>query len=141
LKDARGGEKTGTSNEEGRVDFANLPPGAYDVIVVAEHFQTFGQHFELPSGPDFRLYATLAVASVDQNISVVLNSAVTQEAEYVGGSLVIRGDTLLSLDLSGGLDAFLRVIAIRSPGPFGPTALVNGFEDGELPPIYSIREV
>jgi hypothetical protein len=142
LRDGAGRERSGITDQEGRFVFSELPVGIYSIRIAADHFKVFeDQTIQVVPNPGITLRVTLGIAGVEESIAVFADTSVARVAEYIGGSLVIRGDALLALDSPGGLEAFLRALALRTSGPFGPVALVNGFEDAEIPPTYSIREI
>jgi carboxypeptidase family protein len=143
LTDVSGHETSQTTDQEGRFVFSNVPQGSYTLRISAEHFRMYeNQRIEVASANNvLNLTVTMHIAGVEESIAVFPDTSVAQVAEYIGGSLVIRGDALAALDAPGGLEALLRALAVRSSGPFGPSVLVNGFEDGTLPPTYSIREI
>jgi hypothetical protein len=139
LTDSAGHQSSGTTNQEGKFVFPDLPFGNYGVRVNANQFTAYeSPRIQIASTEDVNLNVTLRIAGVPQTINVF---PVGQLAEYVGGTLVIRGEALVALDGPGGLEAFLRSWALRTSGPFGPLALVNGFEDVGFPPTSSIREI
>jgi hypothetical protein len=142
LTDPAGHEHVGKTNDEGKVVLSDLALGKYSFRITAEHFKAYEDpDFQVRSIQEFNIHVTLNIAGVEENVAVFADTSIAQVAEYVGGSLVIRGDALVALDGPGGLEAFLRALALRTSGPFGPVALVNGFEDGQVPPTYSIREI
>src|SRR5215831_20218770 len=142
IKDSRGVERSGATNQEGKFVFSDLTIGNYALRATAQHFRPYDEpHIQVGSAAEVNLTATLRVAGVEESIAVFPDPSVAQVAEYVGGSLVIRGDALVELDGPGGLEALLRALALRTSGPFGPVALVDGFADAQLPPTYSIREI
>jgi hypothetical protein len=142
LIESSGREAVKTTNDEGRVLFPDLSSGRYGIRVTAPHFKAYEERqLQVAGGRDTSLRVTLRIAGVEENVAVFPDTSIAQFAEYIGGSLVIRGDALLAFDAPGGLENLLRALALRSSGPFGPIALVNGFEDGQLPPTYSIREI
>ena len=142
LTDAAGHETSGITNQEGKVAFSNLTLGGYAMRITAEHFRMYEEtHIQVTPEREMNLTVKLSIAGVEESIAVFPDTSVAQFAEYVGGSLVIRGDALLALDGPGGLESLLRALTLRTSGPFGPVALVDGFADAQLPPTYSIREI
>src|SRR5262249_50386873 len=141
LTDTTGRETSGITNGEGKSIFSDLPLGSYAIRIAAQHFRTHQDERIQLKGQDVSLNVTLHIAGVEESIAVFPDTSLGQVAEYIGGSLVIRGDALAAVDGPGGLEAFLRALALRTGSPFGPTPLINGFEDGQLPPTYSIREI
>src|SRR5215470_7514318 len=60
LTDAAGQEKSGFTNQEGKVVFSDLSLGDYAVRITAEHFKTFeNKRIQVASGPDINLSVTL----------------------------------------------------------------------------------
>src|SRR5262249_11017631 len=142
LTDATGRTSLGATDQDGNFLFADLRPGNYAIEVTADHFRTYRDpRIQVTPGQVINLKVTLRLAGVEESITVFPDTSIPSVAEYIGGNLVIRGDALAGLDGPGGLEAFLRALALRTGDPFGPTALVNGFEDGQLPPTSSIREI
>src|SRR5262249_42676194 len=142
LTDATGRTSLGATDQDGNFLFADLRPGNYAIEVTADHFRTYRDpRIQVTPGQVINLKVTLRLAGVEESITVFPDTSIPSVAEYIGGSLVIRGDALMGLDGPGGLEAFLRALALRTGSPFGPTILVNGFEDGQVPPTYSIREI
>ncbi len=55
---------------------------------------------------------------------------------------ILRGRALDNLpDDPNAMLGYLRLLAPRSAGPFGPAIIVDGFQGGGLPPKSSIREI
>src|SRR5437764_260043 len=142
LTDATGRQTSVISNPEGKVVFSDLPVGNYTIRINAENFKSYeDQHVQLAFGRDTVLNVTLRVAGRQETIEVVSDNPVSKDAEYLGGTLILRGDALMAMDDAAGLEGLLRALAIRTSGPFGPVALVNGFENNDIPPVYAIREI
>jgi len=142
LTDSAGNATASVTNKEGKVAFSSLTPGNSALRVTAEHFKPYeNSGIQVVAAKDLTMNVTLSLESVTATISVFPDTSIARVAEYVGGSLVIRGDALASLEGPGGLEALLRVLALRTSGPFGPIPLVDGFADAQVPPTYSIREI
>jgi hypothetical protein len=142
ITDARGFARSRESDEQGKFDFPGLPPGDYVLRVSASNFTPYqASSVRLVPEHDKVLNVTLTIASKQETITVLSENPLIKNAEYVGGSFILRGETLMSMEGTGGLEALLRAMSLRSPGPFGPQALVNGFEDSQIPPAHTIREI
>jgi hypothetical protein len=127
----------------GIYQLSGVKPGRYKIRIEATDFVPYTQEsLVVSTGPDNTLRVTLRVRAADQHVFVT--SALPRNAipEFLGGVRVLRGEALDNLpDTEGALMAYLRLLAPRSVGPFGPAIFVDGFPAGYLPPKSSIREI
>src|SRR5258705_14016098 len=70
VRDARGKERTTTSNTDGNYELKILPAGNYDVRVVASGFNIFEQkNIEVKSGKTTALDLQLAIGTLEQTVT------------------------------------------------------------------------
>jgi len=130
------------SDEEGRFAFRGLQAGTHTLRVVAANFAPESRSVVIAQGEQQIIRITLRIALQKEEITIFSANPLMRGAELSGGSMILRGEALDALpDDPGGLEMMLRALALRTAGPFGPQILVNGFEDGTIPPKESIREI
>ena len=141
--DAKGIEKTVTTNDQGMYLINGLAPGKYTLRASASGFALYeNNEVEVVSGRGQPLNLTLKV-TIEQTKVVVDsdNQALSTEPENNAGAIVIKGSDLDSLpDDPDDLAAALQALAGPSAGPNGGQIFIDGFS-GRLPPLASIREI
>ena len=145
LIDAKGVEKTITTNDQGMYAFNGIVPGKYTVRVATSGFAPY-ENAEVEVAPGRGgepLNITLKVTIEEQKVTVESDSrALSLEAENNAGAIVLKGSELESLpDDPDDLAAALQALAGPSAGPNGGQIFIDGFTGGRLPPLSSIREV
>ena len=109
--DARGVEKTATTDDEGNYAFTALPPGSYTVRVAASGFGLYENiGVEVTAGRTEPLDIVLTVVIEQEEVTVTAESPVSTDPEGQAGAVVLRGEDLDSLpddpeDLSEALQA------------------------------------
>ena len=141
VRDSRGNERTVASELFG-IYQVPVEPGTYTLEVTAQNFAPYRSQVKIAADRSKALNITLRIAVHKEEITVLTGNPMLRGAEYRGGSFVLSGEALESIpEGPGALEAILRGLALRTPGPFGPQVLINGFEGGPLPLTHSIREV
>jgi hypothetical protein len=137
-----GNVRTDITDNEGRFEFPGVALGSYILRVAAKDFSPYeNPKVDVVLGRDTILNVTLHIAAQEQTIAVLSENPLVGGADYIGGNFVISGEALESLVGAGGVEAVLRALTVRSAGPLGPQALVNGFADNVIPPVHTIREI
>ena len=142
--DAKGTEKTVTTNDNGVYAINGLAPGKYTLRVVNSGFAIYeNAEVEVTSGKALQLDVILKVAIEEQKVTVAAdNRELSTEPENNAGAVVLKGEDLESLpDDPDDLAAALQALAGPSAGPNGGQIFVDGFTGGRLPPRSSIREI
>ncbi len=132
-----------TTGPDGRFTLS-LPPGRYDVTIVAAGFEPYIATVTLTAkSPSATLNAKLAILSAAETVTVASDSAQLSTASDANKSaLVFNGrslDTFSSDD-----DTFQQQILALAGGsdPTSPPQIfVDGFSNGRFPPKSSIREI
>ena len=133
--DARGVEKTATTDGRGNYVVSGLAPGSKTVRAAAPGFAVNEQ---TASGQRGLLDITLSVALEQQEVTVAALAPLSTELDNNADALVLRGADLDALpDDPDALADAVQSLA----GPGGGQVLVDGFSDGRLPPKNSIREI
>jgi hypothetical protein len=133
--DARGVEKTATTDGRGSYVVSGLAPGSKTVRAAAPGFAVNEQ---IASGQRGLLDITLSVALEQQEVTVAALAPLSTELDNNADALVLRGADLDALpDDPDALADAVQSLA----GPGGGQVLVDGFSDGRLPPKNSIREI
>ena len=143
--DAKGTERTTTTNERGEFALINLEPGVYRLRVEAPGFNAYeNREAQVVAGKSQTLDITLRVELRKEEVSVGTGQQLTTEVEGNAGATVLRGSELDALpddpeDLLGALQALSGPAA----GPGGGQILIDGFTNtGQpLPPRSTIREI
>jgi Carboxypeptidase regulatory-like domain len=141
---AQGVEKTVATNGEGNFVINGLAPGKYTIKVTAIGFATFeNPEFEVVAGRVDPLNVTLKVTIEQQKVTVAADSTgVNTDPENNIGAIVLKGADLESLpDDPDDLAAALQALAGPGAGPNGGQIFIDGFSNGRLPPLSSIREI
>ncbi len=129
------------SDDSGRFSLP-LPPGTYNVMIVAKGFEPFLTTVKLTSdAASASIRATLVIATQAEEVTVPSGSDSTAEADNKS-ALVLKGDSLKTL--SDDDDTFqkqIQAIAGSGDGQQGPTLYVDGFSGGKFPPKNTIREI
>jgi len=144
LTDAAGATKTAVTNGDGVFTVAGLAPGKYSVRVTASGFADFeNSEVEIASGRTQQLDVILKVTIEQQKVTVSTESnGVNTDPDNNVGALVLRGPDLESLpEDPDDLAAALQALAGPAAGPNGGQIYVDGFSNGRLPPLASIREI
>jgi len=142
--DARGEQKTVTTNDQGMYTVNGLAPGKYTVRVATTGFAPYeNTEVEVAAGRGQPLNITLKVTIEEQKVTVDSDSrALSTDAENNAGAIVLKGADLDALpDDPDDLAAALQALAGPSAGPNGGQIFIDGFTGGRLPPLASIREI
>src|SRR5205823_8845683 len=118
--------------------------GKYTVRATASGFASFEQaDVDFTAERAKQLDITLKVTIEQQKVTVTPEGAgVNTEPENNVGAIVLKGTDLESLpDDPDDLAAALQALAGPAAGPNGGQIYVDGFSDGRLPPLASIREI
>ena len=143
VADARGVEKTATTDREGAYIVAGLAPGVYTVRATAPGFAMYeNAGVEIAAGRRDQLNITLGVTVEAAEVTVAREAPISTEVENNANALVLRGADLDALpDDPDDLAAALQALAGPSAGPNGGQFFIDGFTGGRLPPKESIREI
>jgi hypothetical protein len=142
--DARGVEKTVTTNDEGMYVINGLAPGKYTVRASAAGFALFeNTEVDVVSGRGQPVNLTLKVTIEQTKVTVSNdNQTLSTDPENNAGAIVLKGADLDALpDDPDDLAAALQALAGPSAGPNGGQIFIDGFSNGRLPPLSSIREI
>ena len=144
ITDAKGLNKTTTTNGDGNYSIAGLAPGKYSIQVTAAGFATYeNAEVDLTTARTEQLNVTLKVTIEQQKVTVSADvTGVNTDPENNVGAIVLKGTDLESLpDDPDDLAAALQALAGPAAGPNGGQIYIDGFSGGRLPPLSSIREV
>jgi hypothetical protein len=142
--DAKGVEKTVTTNDGGSYTINGLAPGRYTVRAVNTGFAIYeNAEVDVVAGKALALDITLKVAIEEQKVTVAADTnTVNTEPENNAGAVVLKGSDIDALpDDPDDLAAALQALAGPSAGPNGGQIFIDGFTGGRLPPRASIREI
>src|ERR1044072_1470949 len=142
--DAKGTEKTVTTNNNGVYTINGLAPGKYTLRVVNSGFAIYeNAEVEVASAKTEEQNVILKVAIEESKVTVSAdNREVNTEPENNAGAVVLKDADLDALpDDPDDLAAALQALAGPSAGPNGGQIFVDGFTGGRLPPRASIREI
>jgi hypothetical protein len=141
--DAKGTQKTVTTNDQGMYVVNGLVPGKYTVRVTTSGFAPYeNTEVNVAAGRGQPLDITLKVTIEEQKVTIESdNRALSTDAENNAGAIVLKGSDLESLpEDPDDLAAALQALAGPSAGPNGGQIFIDGFT-GRLPPLSSIREI
>jgi hypothetical protein len=140
--DARGIERQTTTTTSGGYEFKTLPPGNYDLRVVASGFSvTAERNVEVRSGRTTTLDLQLSIESLEQSVTVD-NKGVSTDSDQNADALILRERELEALPSDPeALSAALQAMAGPTEPGSGPQIKVDGFSNGQIPPKEAIREV
>ena len=142
--DAKGTEKTVTTNDNGIYTINGLAPGKYTLRVVNSGFALYeNAEVAVTSGKAQQLDVILKIQIEEQKVTVAADSReLSTDPENNAGAVVLKGEDLDSLpDDPDDLAAALQALAGPSAGPNGGQIFIDGFTGGRLPPRASIREI
>jgi hypothetical protein len=143
--DAKGAEKTVTTNDGGMYVFNGLALGKYTVRVVAPGFApTESPEVDVTNARSPQpVNVTLKVTIEQTKVTVSTDTqGLSTEADNNAGAIVMKGADLESLpDDPDDLAAALQALAGPSAGPNGGQIFIDGFTGGRMPPLASIREI
>src|SRR5258706_10515346 len=141
---AKGVEKTVTSNGDGNYAISGLAPGKYTVRITTLGFAKYeNADVQVVGGRTQQLDVTLKVTIEQQKVTVAADApGVNTEPENNVGAIVLKGSDLDSLpDDPDDLAAALQALAGPGAGPNGGQIFIDGFTGGRMPPLASIREI
>jgi hypothetical protein len=142
--DARGGQKTVTTNDQGMYVVNGLVPGRYTVRIATSGFALYeNSEVDVAAGRGQPLDITLKVTIEEQKVTIESdNRALSTDPENNAGAIVLKGGDLEALpEDPDDLAAALQALAGPSAGPNGGQIFIDGFTGGRLPPLSSIREI
>jgi ABC-type Na+ efflux pump permease subunit len=131
-----GGSMDTTTNKEGIYEFKELPPGKYEVKVVATGFGQFDKPgVAVATGQTARVDAALTIQVQQQTVEVTGSTAqVDVNPANNANAIVIQGKDLDALsDDPDELESQLQALAGPSAGPNGGQIYIDGFTAGQLP--------
>ncbi|MDQ3665053.1 MAG: TonB-dependent receptor [Acidobacteriota bacterium] len=141
-KDPKGAERKVTSSSTGRYELGALPPGYYDLRVVAPGFGILEEeNVEVKSGRTTTIDLQLSVASLEQSITIN-NKGVSTDSDRNADALVLGERDLEALPNDPqALAAALQAMAGPTEQGNSPQIKVDGFSSGQIPPKEAIREI
>ena len=142
--DANGAAKTATTTNDGAFTISGLAEGKYTVKVSAAGFaNSETADVEVTSNRAQQFDVTMKVTIEQQKVTVSADAnGVNTEPDSNVGAIVLKGTDLESLpDDPDDLAAALQALAGPAAGPNGGQIYIDGFSDGRLPPLSSIREI
>ena len=118
-----------------------LPPGIYDITVVAQGFDPFHATVTIPrAGNIAHLNAALKIATDSEQINVAANDNSLSAGD--NKSALVLGSAELSTFSDDDATFQQQLEAIAGGDPTQPASVyVDGFSGGQIPPKDSIREV
>ncbi len=143
VKDARGTERTVTTNSSGTYEFKSLAPGNYALRVSATGFTVLEEKkVVVKPGATTSLDLQLSIEALEQSVTID-NKGVSTDSDRNGDAVVLRGRELEALpDDPDALTAALQAMAGPTLGDSNtPQITVDGFSNGKVPPKEAIREV
>ncbi len=143
LTDARGTEKTATSNADGAYTFTGLAPGKYSLHAEAAGFSASEEvDVDVTAARRDPVNITLKVATIESEVKVEANTPISTDSTNNANQQVVSGKDLDALpDDPDELAAALQALAGPSIGPGGGQIFIDGFSGASLPPKNSIREI
>jgi hypothetical protein len=140
--DAKGAERTTTSSSSGSYEFKTLPPGKYDLRIVAPGFGvTEEKNVEVKAGRITTVDLQLSIETMEQLVTVD-NKGVSTDSDQNADALILRERELEALPNDpDALSAALQAMAGPTEPGSGPQIKVDGFSGGQIPPKEAIREV
>lgn len=143
LRSQKGGGARATTDANGRYDVAGLRPGLYAVTVTKRLFvQQQRSDVAIAAGAQATLDFRLALAPMEERVTVDEGSGVSTDPEAGAGAIVLKGKDLEALpDDPDELADALQALAGPAAGPSGAQVYIDGFSGGRLPPRASIREI
>ncbi|MEK6282703.1 MAG: TonB-dependent receptor [Acidobacteriota bacterium] len=141
-KDARGVERTVTTNQSGNYEFKALALGRYTLRVVAAGFTDFeSKDVEVNAGKSTTLDLQLELLPLEQSVTVD-NKDISTDSDRNADALILRERDLEALPNDpAALAAALQAMAGPTDGEGGAQIKVDGFSNGQMPPKEAIREV
>lgn len=138
-----GSKKSANTDDQGRFTLAGLSPGQYLLRVSAPGFAIYETRgLSIIPGGKLTLKVTLAIAPVNQEVSVADTRPVDVEPTNNASAVTLRGADLNALSNDrDDLAEDLRALAGPAAGPNGGEIFVDGFSGGRLPAKASIREI
>jgi Carboxypeptidase regulatory-like domain/TonB dependent receptor len=142
VKDAKGTERTVTTNSSGAYEFRSLTSGNYALKVSATGFSVLEEKkVVVKPGATTTLDLQLSIAALEQQVTVD-NKGVSTDSDRNGDAMVLRGRELEALPNDpDALAAALQAMAGPTQGENAPQVTVDGFSNGSVPPKEAIREV
>jgi hypothetical protein len=132
------------TDEQGRYAFKSLPSGTYTLTIHIAGFDDFVKSgIQVARNKPQTVNAQLVVASSRQQVTVTEESNTVSLAPSENASAVlVKGKDLDALsDDPDDLQSELQALAGPSAGPMAGQIFVDGFNEGEIPPKSSIREI
>lgn len=128
-----------TSDAVGNYSIA-LPPGVYDVTVVAPGFDPFVVTTTIAhAGVTTHLNAALNIATDSEQVTVSAGNSTSAEANK---SALVLGQSELATMSDDDATFQQQIQAIAGGDPMQPSGVyVDGFSGGQIPPKESIREI
>ena len=141
-RDRQGVTTSVTSNSAGSYEFRSLPPGNYELRVVAPGFAVYEEkNVEVKARQITTLDVQLTVTLEEQQVTVD-DRNVSTDSENNASAIVLRGRDLEALPNDPqALAAALQAMAGPTEGENGAQVKVDGFSNGQIPPKEAIREV
>jgi hypothetical protein len=120
----------------------SLPVGRFAVTIASPGFRAYQATVEVPTaGAVVHLYATLAIETRAEEITVPVEAAASTASADNASALIFKGS---DLDTFSSDDAtFQREVEALAggTGPRPPQIFIDGFTGGQFPPKISIREI
>ncbi|HEX4022867.1 MAG TPA: carboxypeptidase regulatory-like domain-containing protein [Acidobacteriaceae bacterium] len=135
---------TATAGGTGAYQIPNIPPGMYNVVVVADGFAPYVHDGVAISASQSReLNAALVLQAEQQQVQVSAESStIDTTPDSNANAVVLKGKDLDALsDDPDELSNELQALAGPSAGPNGAQIYIDGFSGGQIPPKSSIREI
>lgn len=143
VKNANGVVTSATSNSSGVYEFRRLPPGSYNLKIIAPGFDVFEEKsIEIKARETYIFNAQLSVAFEEQQVTVD-DRNISTDSDNNAGAVVLRGRDLEALpnDPQALMAALQALAGPADPEGGGAQVKVDGFSNGQIPPKEAIREV
>ena len=137
-----GTQKSTVTNAQGLYAFAPLPPGKYNVRVLAKGFGVAEHAVDVDAGERRTHDVQLRIVLEAEQVTIADEKSLNVDPANNADALKLQGKDLDILpDDPDALAAALQALAGPSAGPEGGTIYVDGLTANRLPSKESIREV